>query len=282
MFNARDLLGQVMQAGMTDTAAGRMRHAMGPSALGGADNPLAQMFGQGGQASGLGGALGGLAGLAESMLGNAGRSVQRGDPLAVGGLGALAGAVLGGGGGAVRGAMGGGLLALLGGIAMSALKTYQAGAAAPGQTGAAAAGVEDVAGPAPLGLREPQNAAEEQELEHRAHLVLRAMITAAKADGQIDASEMQRIVGKLKEGGASDEARSFVLEEMQGPADLDRLIAEVRTPEVAVAVYAASLLAIEVDTEAERDYLRRLAQGLNLTPEALQRVHQVLDVPATA
>ena len=80
MFNARDLLGQVMQAGMTDTAANRMRHAMGPQGLGRADNPLAQLSGQ----SGSRGALGGLAGMAENLFGDASRSVKRGDPLAVG------------------------------------------------------------------------------------------------------------------------------------------------------------------------------------------------------
>jgi uncharacterized membrane protein YebE (DUF533 family) len=271
MFNARDLLGQIMQTAMTDTTAHRMRHALGPSALGRADGPLAQILGQSGQGAGVGGTLGGLAGMAESMLGDAGRSVQRGDPLAVGGLGALAGALLGGGGGAVKGALGGGVLALLGGLAMSALSNRQAGTAAPG--------AEQVGREAPLGLREPRDAAEEEELERRAQLVLRAMISAAKADGQIDQREVQRIVGKLEEGSASDEARAFVLEEMQRPADLDRLIAEVGTPEVAVEVYAASLLAIEVDTPAEREYLRSLAQGLN--PVTVRRVHQALDVPAT-
>lgn len=267
MFNARDLLGQVMQAGMTDTTANRMRHAMGPGALGSADSPLAQIFGQGGP--------GGLAGMAESMLGTAGRSVRQGNPLAVGGLGALAGALLGGGGGAAKGALGGGVLALLGSIALAALKERQAGATA-------APGAEAIGGEAPLGLREPQDASEEQELERRAQLILRAMITAAKADGQIDSGEMQRIVGKLREGGASDEARGFVLDEMQRPADPGRLIGEVRTPEVAVEVYAASLLAIEVDTAAEREYLRRLAEGLSLAPTTVQQVHQVLGVPAAA
>ena len=33
MFSARDLLGQVMQVGMTDTTANRMRHAIGPGGL---------------------------------------------------------------------------------------------------------------------------------------------------------------------------------------------------------------------------------------------------------
>ena len=271
MFNARDLLGQIMQSAMTDTTAHRMRHALGPSALGRADGPLGQIFGQGG---GAGGALGGLAGMAEGMLGDAGRSVQRGDPLAVGGLGALAGALLGGGGGAVKGALGGGVLALLGGLAMSALRNQQSGAAAAGP---AQAGQR-----VPLGLREPQDAAEEEELERRAQLVLRAMISAAKADGQIDQREMQRIVGKLEEGGASDAARAFVLEEMQRPADLDRLIGAAGSSEVAVELYAASLLAIEVDTAAEREYLRRLAQGLRLTPATVRRVHQALDVPVAA
>lgn len=279
MFNARDLLGQIMQAGMTDSTADRMRHAMGPGALGGADSPLAGLFGQGGQSGGLGGALGGLAGMAESMLGNAGRSVQRGDPLAVGGLGALAGALFGGGGGAVKGAVGGGVLALLGGIAMSALKSYQAGAAAPRP--AAPGLAEDDASPAP-GLGAPRGAGEEQRAEDHAQLILRAMIAATKADGQIDQDEMQRIVGKLEEGGAGDEARAFVLEEMRRPADLDRLIGEVSSQEAAVEVYAASLLAIEVDTAAEREYLRRLAEGLKLAPDAVRHVHRLLDVPATA
>jgi uncharacterized membrane protein YebE (DUF533 family) len=272
MFNARDLLGQVMQAATSEATSDRLRHALGPDGLGGADSPLAQMFGQGGQGGGLSGALGGLASVAQSMFADAGRSVQSGNPLAVGGLGALAGAMLGGGGGAVRGAMGGGVLALLGGIAMSALRNYQAGGAAPG--------VQD--GQAMPGLQEAQAAPDEQQQERRAHLILRAMISAAKADGQIDDQETQRIVGKLKEGGASDEGRTFVLEEMQKPADLDQLLSDVDTPEVAVQVYAASLLAIDVDTDAERDYVRRLAEGLNLTPDTVQRVHQVLGLPAAA
>ena len=268
MFNARDLLGQVMQAGMTDTAANRMRHAMGPQGLGRADNPLAQLFGQ----SGSRGALGGLAGMAENLFGDASRSVKRGDPLAVGGLGALAGAVLGGGRGAMKGAVGGGILALLGGLAMSALRN---------QTGAAS-GPDQLAKEAPLGLREPQDPAEETELERTAQLVLRAMINAAKADGQIDQGEMQRIVGRLEEAGADDEARAFVLDEMRKPEDLDGLLRDVRSPEVAVEVYAASLLAIEVDTPAERDYLRRLAERSNLVPGTVQRVHEALGVPAAA
>jgi uncharacterized membrane protein YebE (DUF533 family) len=275
MFNARDLLGQLMQAGMSSSGSRRVDHAMGPQGLGRSDNPLGQLLqGLGGSGGGRGGGSGGLADMARGMFGNASRSVQGGNPLAVGGLGALAGAMFGGGGGAMKGAVGGGALALLGTLAMSALRSQ-------GQ-GQPAASADELAQQAPLGLREPQNASEEQELEQRASLIVRAMISAAKADGEIDGSEIARITGKLQESGADQEARTFVNEEMKKPLDVDGLVRDVPNKEAAIEVYGASLLAIEVDTPAERDYLRRLAQRLGLDAGTVQHVHQALDAPAAA
>ena len=268
MFNARELLGQVMQAEMTDTTASRMRHAMGPQGLGESEpaRAAARPDRRRRRHAGRSGRHGGEHARRREPLG------QKRQSVAVGSLGALAGAVLGGGGGAMKGALGGGVLALLGGIAMAALRN---------RTGAAA-GADQLAKEAPLGLREPQGPAEEAEIEQTARLVLRAMINAAKADGQIDGGEMQRIVGKLEEHGADDEARAFVLGQMQKPANLEGLVADVRSPEVAVQVYGASLLAIEVDTQAERDYLRRLAERLSLDAGTVRRVHAALGVPMSA
>ena len=272
MLNARDLLGQLMQAGMTNSSSNRINHALGSGGLGQPGNPIGDLLRDlqgGGQTHGFGG----LAEAAQSMFGDAKQSVQSGNPLAIGGLAALAGAVLGGGGGAVKGALGGGALALLGSIAMSALKNYQSGAAPSG---------DEVAKAAPLGLREPQTPAEEAEVERTAGLILGAMINAAKADGQIDGAELQRIVGKLEEAGADDEARQFVMRELQKPLDVEGLAGQVRSPEVAAEVYAASLLAIEVDTPAERDYLRRLATSLGLDDGTIHRLHQIMGAPAVA
>ena len=272
MFNARDLLGQLMQAGMTGSTSNRVEHALGDRGIGRPGNPIGDLLRNlqgGGQSPGFGG----LAEAAQGMFGQAEQSVRGGSPLAIGGLGALAGAMLGGGGGAMRGALGGGALALLGSIAMSALRNYQAGAT-PDR--------DAIAKDAPLGLREPQNPAEEAELERTAILALRAMVNAAKADGQVDGSEMQRIGNQLEQAGADREARDFVLAELQKPLDLEGLTREVNSPEVAAEVYAASLLAIEVDTAAERDYLRRLASRLGLDDATVQRIHQMMDVPAAA
>jgi len=274
MFDARNLLGQLMQAGMTPTTENRVRHAVGPEGLGQPGNPLAALFG-GASGSQAGGGLGGLAEMASSMFGGAKSSVQSGNPLAVGGLAALAGAFLGGGSGAMKGALGGGAMALLGSLAMNALKSY-------GGQGGAAASPEDIAREAPLGLREPQTPSEEQALQHEAILVVRAMVSAAKADGAIDGSEMQRIMGQVEQEGADPEARNFLLSEMQKPLDLGGLVRDVPSREVGAKVYAASVLAIEVDTAAEREYLRRLAQGLGLDGTAVQRIHQALGVAPLA
>jgi uncharacterized membrane protein YebE (DUF533 family) len=100
--------------------------------------------------------------------------------------------------------------------------------------------------------------------EASAELLLRAMINAAKADGQIDGTEMNAILTKLDESGADEETKSFVLEEMRRPLDLDGLVAGARSPGLAAAVYAASTMAIKVDTPAERSYLDQLASRLGI------------------
>jgi Family of unknown function (DUF6614)/Protein of unknown function (DUF533) len=98
----------------------------------------------------------------------------------------------------------------------------------------------------------------------------------------IDGGEMSRIMGKLNEDGADSEARDFMMSELQKPLDLDSLVRGVKSPEVAVQVYGASLLAIEVDTQAERDYLQQLAEQLGRDGETVERLHAGLGVGKAA
>jgi uncharacterized membrane protein YebE (DUF533 family) len=245
------------------------------NSMGGGDvlDKLAGMFGgaSGGRSegplSGLGGSgsAGGLGGLLGNILGEAGQAVGGKQNLALGGLGALAGALLGGGRRSMGGAMGGGIMALLGAIAFKALK-----------------GRGDQTPRVPLGLVEPQTEAEQEELEGHSELVLKAMINAAKADGRIDEGEIQRILGKLQESGVDDEARQFILTEMRKPMETEKLVAAVQgKPELAAEMYGASLLAIEVDTPAEKRYLDQLAAGLGLHVEVTQRIREVVGLQVT-
>lgn len=286
MLDAKDLLGKLMQARTSGSTNERLTHAMGPQGMGQSGNPLGDLLGGllgkgGAQGGGLGGLLGQGGGLgdfgrrAEEMMGAPQGSVQNTlrdkNQLAMGGLAALAGAVLGGRRG-MGGAVGGGLLALLGSLAFSALKNKGAASPQPAR----------LEREVPLGLREPQTPAEEDQLQNTALLVIRAMISAAKADGAVDGGEMSRIMGKLNEEGADSQARDFVMSELQKPLDLDSLVRNVKSPEEAVQIYGASLLAIEVDSEAERAYLAKLAERLGLDGETVERIHANLGVGKAA
>ena len=108
------------------------------------------------------------------------------------------------------------------------------------------------------------------------------MISAAKADGQIDQAEMQKVIGRLAEDAVTAEEKQSVLDEMAAPLDLAALAAEARTPAQAAEVYAASLLAINADTEAERAYLADFARALNLDDATIAELHRMTGAPATA
>lgn len=256
MAGFMDILGTMMQQGMAQSGGKRMSSALGGrSGLEDLLGDLGQMMGgartgQAPSAASSGGILGDVLG----QLAN--------NKVAVGGLGALAGALLGGGGSAARGAIGGGGLAMLASLAFSSLQKA-------GQPMARA----------PRALLEPQNEKERQTLENDAEVIVKAMINAAKADGRIDQREVEKIIGKLQEGGLTAEEKEFFLTETQKAGNLKDIAASVGGDiELAAEVYAASLLAIEVDTEAERAYLKKLAGELGLNSRITDHIERTLGV----
>jgi len=261
MAGFMDILGTMVQQGMSQSSGSRMSNALGAGGSGGSLNDLMGSLGQmmGGsqpkQAASAG--TGGLGGILGDVLGSLGSNKA-----ALGGLGALAGALLGGGGSATRGAVGGGGLAMLASLAFSALN--KAGQA-PSQ--------------APRALMEPQTPQEQQALEDDAEVIVKAMINAAKADGQIDKQEIEKIVGKLEKGGLSAEEKNFFMAEANKPIDIGGVVASAgNQPDMAAQIYAASLLAVEVDTQAEQAYMQQLASGLGLHPQVASHIERTLGV----
>lgn len=111
--------------------------------------------------------------------------------------------------------------------------------------------------PPPMTTRPPRIGSDE------AILLIRAMIAAAAADGEIDAQERARIIDRLQ--GIGDEERQFLEQEMQAPASVYQLAAQCRDKTQASGVYQAALLAIEVDSTAEQVWLQDLAAALGLS-----------------
>jgi len=262
MSNLSNILGSLMQAGLSSSGNQRMKNTLGAggqSSSGGISDILGSLMGGGSKQSG-GASTGGLGDLlsgAMSQLGN--------NKAAVGGLGALMGSLLGGGGDSAKGAMGGGAMAMLASLAFSALQGKDSPAPTQAQV--------------PLSLLENPTDEQKEEVENEAGLIIRAMINAAKADGEIDPEEMQRIVGKLEEDGIDDEERQQLQDEIKKPFDLDGLVVAVgNNSQLAAQVYIASLLAIEIDTDEERQYIQQLATGLGLSDQSVSNIKMAMGV----
>jgi uncharacterized membrane protein YebE (DUF533 family) len=115
-----------------------------------------------------------------------------------------------------------------------------------------------------------------KEQDQQAQVLLSAMINAAKADGDIDAKEQEKILAQLKE--SPEEIVDDVRKEVQAPLNLQGLIESVPSG-MEQQVYLISLLAINLDSKKEVLYLDKLAQGLNISNSDSNQIHDKLGVP---
>ena len=208
--------------------------------------------------------------------GTGGRSVGRAGDLAGGALaGGAIGLLLGSksarktamklGGSAVK--IGG--LALVAGLAYKAYSTWQQSSGTPAPTGGPAPGPAPAKATGPLLLPPPSDSpfapeAAPEGANARAEHVIVAMIAAAKADGHVDADEQAMIFDNLDRLGLDTEAKAFVMDELRAPLDIERVVRHGTDDTAKAEIYAASLLAMDPDTPAERAWLDLLAARLGL------------------
>lgn len=214
-----------------------------------------------------------------------------------GGLGRLLGGILsgggdsrntGGGGGALGnifgggqtsgGSSGGGIADILGGLMGGG---GSGGAGLGALIGAAMSQFGGQMGGAPqsnFNSREhlPQGVQYEQATD-QATIMIRAMINAAKADGRVDQDEQQKILRKL--GDVTQDEIDFVRRELAEPLDVDRFIRSIPRG-MEQQIYAVSLMAIDLDSNAEAQYLHKLAQGTGISAEVCNMIHEQLGAPA--
>jgi len=203
----------------------------------------------------LGGLLGGLLGGGSASAGRAGSA---------GGMGEL----LGGGSSAGSGGGLGGLLESLGGAA------GQAGGQGSGPMGGQAGGLGDLLNSVLQGGDTPVEPTQAQN--QQAEVMLKAMLNAAKCDGQLDDAEKQKIMKNLDDVTAED--MDFIRRELAAPVDVDGFVRSVPRG-MEQQVYLMSLMAIDLDSKAEADYLDMLAKGMGISEQASNQIHQKLGVP---
>ncbi|CAI8831262.1 tellurite resistance TerB family protein [Pseudomonas sp. IT-P4] len=242
-MNTSDLLEQLLRAGQGSMA---QQGGGGSSAQGGLGD--------------LGGLLGGLLG------GGAGAGSGGGSA----GLGDLLGGLLGGGspmGGAPQSRSAGGTnYAALASLGMMAFQAYQAWqrsqASAPQE---APRTVDLLAGP---------------EAEEHSHGILRALIAAAKADGRIDEAEKHMISTEIGRHTDDPQLQQWLDDEVAKPLDPNEVAQSATDPAMASEMYLASVMLVDDQQDAERNYLDELAAALQIDP--LLQLHLEQQAKGTA
>lgn len=112
--------------------------------------------------------------------------------------------------------------------------------------------------------------------DDQAQILVRAMCNAAKADGHIDDTESANILSEL--GDVTEAERQFMSAELAAPMMSASQLADQVPGDLANEAYAVSLIAINVDTMEEADYLRQLSDGLGLSESDRNDIHDDLGV----
>ena len=103
---------------------------------------------------------------------------------------------------------------------------------------------------------------------YRGMLLVRSMISAAMAVGHVNDRERAEMLERMTQLGLTPSERAALDYEFQHPASTIQLAAAVNDIPTAVAVYLASLVAIDPDCMAGKRHLSQLATLLGL-PQAL-------------
>lgn len=223
---------------------------------------LEQLLRAGQQGGASGGGLGGL-------LGGLLKGTSTGNASAGGGLGGLLGG-LGGLGGLLGGSAAGGTTqarssggmnyAALASLGMAAFQAYQAWqrqqATAPQQ---AIQTVDQLEGP---------------EAEAHSRGVLRGLIAAAKADGEIDEKEKELITAEIGRHTDDPQLQQWLDAEVAKPLDAADFAEYANDPALAAEIYLASVLLVDDQQDAERNYLDELAGQLHIDPQLQVHLEQ--------
>jgi len=161
------------------------------------------------------------------------------------------------------------------GVAWGLYETWQGQQAQRVPAGYAPAGATPSSGPlgappAVPGIAAPA-AAEQGGLPAPLLQLMRLMVSAARADGDLGPAERERILAEAREVGAE----AFVVRELDAPRPLGEIVAGVTDPQLKEQLYTLAFTIVRADesvTGGERIYLAQLAHRLGLDAAAVARL----------
>ena len=100
-----------------------------------------------------------------------------------------------------------------------------------------------------------------------AEAIVRVMVAAAHADGQVDASEQDMIDGELDRAGVNAETRAAFLQPLTGEALYNVVQKAALSPNHSAQLYAAASVVMADKTSSEQAFLKELAERLGVHVE---------------
>ncbi len=120
-----------------------------------------------------------------------------------------------------------------------------------------------------------------EALQNLELILIKAMIAASRADGQMDVSESQTIFKQIKSFNLNEQEEKMLLDQMSQAIDMDELISASSSIEIASEVYAVSVMAMNEINQQERDYLTMLSMRLGLPNELASEIEREIQFQET-
>ncbi|MGB7329508.1 MAG: DUF533 domain-containing protein [Rubripirellula sp.] len=118
--------------------------------------------------------------------------------------------------------------------------------------------------------------AETEAMNEQSKVLVRAMVNAAKSDGQVTQEEQDKILKQLDH--VSQEEIAFLRAAFAENVDVKDFTWSVPLG-LEEQVYTVSLISIDLDEQKEANYLADLAHGLRLDPARCNQIHQSFGAP---
>ena len=107
-----------------------------------------------------------------------------------------------------------------------------------------------------------------------AEALVRTMVAAAWADGNLDPAERDAISTALKNAGSAKRERDLFTNDRPEAETLKKITAAAKTPNHAAQLYAAACLVAGAPTRSEKGFLARLADALHIEEGHASAIHK--------
>lgn len=116
-----------------------------------------------------------------------------------------------------------------------------------------------------------------EDADKRSLTILRAMVAAAHADGEIDMAESLAIDEQMEKLQLPSDSRQWLRKELQSPRNAWNVASLADSPAAAAEIYTVSRIIVDQENPAEQAYLEELRAALQLDSGFVSALEQQIN-----